>query len=108
MNIIFKEQLLRNQTLSSDEVGTFLFEGVNASNEEVKVVKRTTSCGCTNVTHPKSIKPGESFIIQVSIDKRGQTGNFNQSVTLTFSNNEVVKLKVNGQIERSEHSEQSE
>lgn len=40
MDILFKQQLIRNQTLSSEEVGNFLFEGVNASSEEITVKTR--------------------------------------------------------------------
>lgn len=99
MDIIFKQQLIRNTTLSSEEVGTFLFEGVNASNEEVSVKEHKTSCGCTYANYPKRMKPGETFYVQVFIDKRGQYGSFNQSVTFLYSNGEEVKLKVNGTIE---------
>lgn len=99
MNIIFKQQLIRNATLSSEEVGNFLFEGVNASNEEVTVKTHKTSCGCTVAQYPKRMKPGETFYVQVIIDKRGQSGSFNQSVHFTYSNGEEVKLKVNGNIE---------
>lgn len=98
MNIIFKQQLIRNATLSSEEVGTFLFEGVNASSQEVGVTKVTTSCGCTTANYSKKISPGETFYVQVIIDKRGSSGSFNQSVTFTYSNGEEVKLKVNGTI----------
>ena len=52
MEIIFEQQLYRNQTISTEEVGTFLFTGVNTSNEEVRVNKVTTSCGCTSATYP--------------------------------------------------------
>ncbi|MBK8156490.1 MAG: DUF1573 domain-containing protein [Streptococcus sp.] len=99
MDIIFKEQLKRNQTLSSEEPGSFLFEGVNASNSEVRVEKVVTSCGCTSTTYPKRIQPGETFQVVVVIDKRGSSGNFNQSASLTFSNGDQVKLKINGYIE---------
>jgi len=102
MDIIFTKQLLRNQTLSSEEVGTFLFEGVNASNEEVSVKECKTSCGCTTSQYPKRMKPGETFYVQVIIDKRGQSGSFNQSVTFIYSNGDEVKLKVNGTIEQPE------
>lgn len=98
MDVIFKQMLLRNQTLSSEEPGNFLFEGVNASNEEISVKSHKTSCGCTVAQYPKRMKPGETFYVQVIIDKRGQSGSFNQSVHFTYSNNEEVKLKVNGTI----------
>lgn len=98
-DIVFKQTLLRNQTLSSTEKGQFTFEGVNTSNEEIKVKKATTSCGCTVVTYPKTVKPGETFYVTVTIDKTGTKGNFNQSATLTYSNEQVVKLKVNGTVE---------
>lgn len=97
--IIFKGTLYRNQTISSEEVGTFLFEGINTGNEEIKITKRSTSCGCTTVTAPKKVEPGETFYVQVMIDKRDQKGSFNQSATLTFSNGQVIKLKVNGTVE---------
>lgn len=99
MDILFKQQLIRNQILSSEEVGNFLFEGVNASNEEVTVKSHKTSCGCTTAIFSKRMKPGETFYVQVIIDKRGQSGSFNQSVHFTYSNGEEVKLKVNGSIE---------
>lgn len=98
-DIIFKEQLKRNQTLSSEEVGTFTFEGVNTGNETLKVVKSLTSCGCTKVTYLKTVNPGETFYVTMTIDKRNHKGNFNQSATLTYSNGQEIKLKVNGQIE---------
>lgn len=98
MDIIFKQMLLRNQTLSSEEPGNFLFEGVNASNEEISVKSCKSSCGCTVAQYPKRMKPGETFYVQVIIDKRGQSGSFNQSVTFIYSNGDEVKLKVNGTI----------
>lgn len=97
--IIFKTTLLRNQTLSSTEKGQFTFEGVNTSNEELSVTKSSTSCGCTTILYPKRVKPGETFYVTVIIDKVGMKGNFNQSATLTYSNGQVIKLKVNGTIE---------
>lgn len=97
--IVFKQTLLRNQPLSSTEKGQFTFEGVNTSNEELSVKKATTSCGCTLVQYPKKVKPGETFYITLIIDKRGQKGNFNQSATLMYSNEQEIKLKVNGTVE---------
>ena len=97
--ITFKQTLLRNQTLSTEEVGSFLFEGTNTYNDEVRVNKVVTSCGCTAATYPKRISAGESFIVQVSVDKRDQPGSFNQSATMTFSSGEIIKLKINGTVE---------
>lgn len=103
MEIIFKQYLFRNQTISAEEDATFLFEGTNTSNEEVKVTKVVTSCGCTSATYPKVLAAGQTFLVQVIIDKKGQPGNFNQSVTMSFSNGEQIKLKVNGTVEQSEY-----
>lgn len=105
MDILFKQALLRNQTLSSEEPGTFLFEGINASNQEVSVKECKTSCGCTTSQYPKRMKPGETFYVQVIIDKRGQSGSFNQSVHFVYSNGDEAKLKVNGTISNSDGTE---
>lgn len=98
LDIVFKSTLLRNQILKSDEVGTFRFDGKNLSTKELKVIKAFTSCGCSTITYSKSVQPGETFYITLNIDKRGQSGSFNQSATLVYSNNQEVKLKVNGTI----------
>lgn len=97
--IVFKQTLQRNQPLSSVEKGQFTFEGVNTSDEELSVKKSSTSCGCTSVLYPKKVKPGETFYVTLIIDKTGHKGNFSQSATLVYSNEQTVKLKVNGTIE---------
>lgn len=98
--IIFKAHLYRNQPLSTSEVGTFRFEGVNTTDKEIKVVKSTTSCGCTTVTYPKRIQPGETFYVVVTIDKKGMKvgSNYNQSVHIYYDNGEDYKLRINGTI----------
>jgi len=98
--ILFHSQLKRNQVCSYYHPTFFEFEGVNTGNEEVRVVKHSTTCGCTKGAYPKSVKPGETFTVTVIIDKAGQKGNFNQSVTLNYSNGQEIKLKVNGAIEQ--------
>ena len=97
--LVFKTTLLRNQVLSSDEPRTFRFEGVNTSNEVITVKKVSTSCGCTTAHYSKTVNPGETFYVTLTINKVGQKGNFNQSASLTYSNGQEVKLKVNGTIE---------
>ena len=97
--ISFKSTLLRNQTLSTEEPGTFRFEGVNMSNEEIRVVKSLTSCGCTSLTYNKVVKPGETFYVLLTIDKTNFKGAFNQSASLFYSNGQEFKLKVNGTVE---------
>jgi len=98
-DIIFKFTLLRNVTLSSEEPGTFRFEGVNTGNEVITVKKVTTSCGCTTAHYPKKVEPGQTFYVTLTINKVGQKGNFNQSATIVYSNNQEFKLKVNGTVE---------
>lgn len=97
--IIFRGTLYRNQTLSSEEPGTFRFEGVNTSNEVITVKKVTTSCSCTTAHYSKTVNPGETFYVTLTINKVGSSGNFNQSATLLYSNGQEFKLKVNGTIE---------
>lgn len=98
--IIFKQTLLRNQIASYYEPTAFRFEGINTSNEELKVVKSTVSCGCLTVSYDKTIKPGETFYVILLLNKVGVKGAFNQSVTLNYSNGQEIKLKVNGTIEQ--------
>lgn len=102
-DIIFKYHLLRNQTMSTEEIGTFRFEGLNTSSNEIKVTKAVTSCGCTTVHYPKTVQAGETFFVTLNIDKRGMKGNFNQSCTLVYSNGQEFKLKVNGTIEQPDN-----
>jgi len=97
--ISFKSTLLRNQTLSTEEPGTFRFEGVNMSNEEIRVTKSLTSCGCVSLNYQKKISPGETFYVLMTINKVGMKGAFNQSASLTYSNGQEFKLKVNGTVE---------
>lgn len=99
--ILFKQQLKRNQICSSTHPTIFEFEGVNASNQTQRVLSWTSSCGCTKPTYPTEVQPGETFIVNVIIDKTGQSGNFNQSVTLKYESGQEVKLKVNGTIEQT-------
>lgn len=98
--ILFHSQLKRNQVCSYYHPTFFEFEGVNTGNEEVRVVKHSTTCGCTKGAYPKLVKPGETFTVTVIIDKSGAKGAFNQSVTLNYSNGQEIKLKVNGTIEQ--------
>lgn len=98
-DIKFSYTLLRNQKMSSEEKGQFRFEGLNLSDNEIKVTKCSTSCGCTVATYKKTIDPGETFYVILTIDKIGQKGNFNQSATFMYSNGQEIKLKVNGTIE---------
>lgn len=99
-SINFKQTLLRNQTASYYEPTAFKFEGVNLSNEEIKVIKSTASCGCLTASYDKTIKPGEIFYVILLLNKVGVKGAFNQSVTLNYSNGQEIKLKVNGTIEQ--------
>ena len=98
--LLFKQQLKRNQVCSYYHPTFFEFEGVNTGNEEVRMERWSSSCGCTKPSYDKVVKPGETFIVTVIIDKSGQKGLFNQSVTLNYSNGQEIKLKVNGTIEQ--------
>lgn len=98
--LLFKSTLKRNQVCSYYHPTFFEFEGVNTGNEEVRVIKHSSSCSCTKAAYPKSVKPGETFIVTMIVDKTHQKGNFNQSVTLNYSNGQEIKLKVNGTIEQ--------
>ena len=98
--INFKQTLLRNQTASYYEPTAFKFEGVNLSNEEIKVTKATPSCGCITASYDKTVRPGETFYVVLLLNKVGVKGAFNQSVTLNYSNGQEIKLKVNGTIEQ--------
>ena len=97
--LVFHQHLIRNATCSYYAPTLFEFTGVNTTDNDITVTEWKSSCGCTKAHYPKPIKPGE-FTVTVSIDKSGHSGSFNQSVTLTFSNQQIVVLRVNGQIEK--------
>lgn len=95
MNIIFEHPTVQ-KNISSTEIHIENFKGHNVgSPQTIKSV--TTSCPCTTVKYPKELISGQ-FEIEVSIDKRGKSGFFSQSVTLLFSSGKEYKLNINGKI----------
>jgi hypothetical protein len=85
--------------ISSTKVHEEVFKGVNLSNEVIRVVTKSSSCGCTVANIPDKIKPLESFEVIMIVNKLNQTGLFATKVTLSFSNDQEVVLTLSGNIE---------
>lgn len=85
--------------ISSTNVHEEVFKGVNLSNETVRVVTKSSSCGCTIAHIPDEIKPLESFEVIMVVNKIGQSGLFGTKVTLSFSNGQETALTLSGNIE---------
>ncbi|NDB86463.1 MAG: DUF1573 domain-containing protein [Alphaproteobacteria bacterium] len=85
--------------ISSLKVHEQVFKGVNLSNDTIRVVTKSTSCGCTVAQIPNEIKPLESFEVIMVVNKVGQSGLFATKVTLLFSNDQEVILTLSGNIE---------
>jgi hypothetical protein len=85
--------------ISSQKVHEQVFKGINLTNETLRVVTNSTSCGCTVAKLPEEIKPLESFEVIMIVNKVGQSGLFATKATITFSNNQEVILTLSGNIE---------
>jgi hypothetical protein len=75
-----------------------VFKGINLSNETLRVVTKSSSCGCTVAHLPQEIKPQESFEVIMVVNKVGQSGLFATKITLSFSNNQEIILTLSGNI----------
>lgn len=94
--IIITDPKLKDQVCSSESPSYFKFKGKNTRDSALKVTAKC-SCSCTTPVLPEEIKMGD-FEIVLKIDKTGQTGNFNQSCHLTFSNGQTEIIYVSGTI----------
>lgn len=96
--ITFEHTAIRTN-ISSTKVHEQVFKGVNLSNETIRVVTKSSSCGCTIAHLPTEIKPLESFDVIMTVNKVGQSGLFATRVTLSFSNGQEIILTLSGNIE---------
>lgn len=87
-----------NTTISNKEKYKHVFEGTNHSNETITVKEVTKGCSCTSVVYPESIPPKSTFGVVAEIDKVGDKGFFSVGIKMIFSNDQKIKLNVNGSI----------
>ena len=94
--IYFKQPTVR-VSISNKEPYLHRFEGLNQSLETLHITKIKKGCSCTNLNTPGVIYPAQEFIIEMTVDKTGQTGFFATSAVIEFSNGETKTLKINGE-----------
>jgi len=88
--------ILDGQEVPQDEPMNFSLEVTNRGNATLKL-RGFTECGCIHVGAPLSVEPGQSGLIQVTVDTNGLAGPFHK-VFVIYSNDpenseQIVKIK---------------
>lgn len=89
------------QIREEDGKVTNVFEFTNKGNVPFTLTNVRASCGCTTPEWPKEpIAPGKSSFVKVTYNPSGRPGNFNKSVTITYtvagdsqSKQQVINIK---------------
>lgn len=90
--VTWKETSLDLGKVKTNVATPIAFEFVNSGNEEVTILEAKGSCGCTEVSYPKtSIAPGESASITASF-KSGKVGTFKKNIKIKTSASEDYTL----------------
>lgn len=83
----------------SGELVRHSFKFTNKGQEDLILVRVSSSCGCTVPNYSKEpIKPGQKGLIEVIFDTRGRKGYQNKTVTVitnTTPNKTLLKIKAN-------------
>lgn len=97
--ITWKETSLNLGQVEKNSSVPVEFEFTNSSEQEITILEAKGSCGCTNVSHPKTaIAPGESASITASF-KSGKTGAFKKNIKIkTSASEEYTYLYFSGEV----------
>lgn len=73
-------------------------EVTNISNNQVKDVHTTASCGCTRPSLPSLFEPNQSHTMEVVFDPSGKSGNILKTITIMSAGQNPIQIKLKGVI----------
>jgi hypothetical protein len=73
----------------------------NTGTDDLEILRIATSCGCTAaVTRDRIVKPGESTILEVTLETRKYSGVIQKSVSVASNDRQVVRtIKIHAFVE---------
>ena len=85
--------------IDSTRIVALSFEIVNKSDNDVKIVSKAKSCGCTNFVLPSDkLKAKSRMKVKVDFDPKQVSGNFEKSVFFRLENGKILMFKFSGTV----------